>query len=98
MKIVNMKKFIRTISILAILLIICTIFTNKTYSNTKVSYKEEIISSGDTLWTICKNEQNNNKYFQNEDIRNIIEEIKQLNKLENSNLYEGQKIIIPIYM
>ena len=98
MRIVNMKKFLRTISILFLLLLGIALFTSKTYSNAKISYKEEIICSGDNLWAISKNEQKNNKYFQNKDIRDIIEEIKQINDLENSNLAIGQKIIIPIYI
>ena len=98
MRIVNMKKFLRTVSVLFLLIFGITLFTNITYSNAKIAYKEEIICSGDTLWTISKKEQKSNKYFQNKDIRDIIEEIKQINDLENLNLAVGQRIIIPIYM
>ena len=97
MKIVNVKKFIRTIGILSALILICIIFCNKTYSKVEVKYKESYIYSGDTLWTIAQNESMCNKYFENRDVREIIYKLKKVNNLENTNLKEGQKIRIPIY-
>ena len=97
MKIVNVKKFVRTISILLTILLSIIIFSNKTYSKVEVEYKEECIVVGDTLWNISKQEAQYNKYFENKDIREIVNEIKRTNNLENLDLYEGQKIRIPIY-
>ena len=39
----------------------------------------------------------NNKYFEGKDIRYVIEELKKVNNLSNSNLTEGDKIRIPNY-
>ena len=64
MKIVNVKKFIRTISILVILTLIIILFSNKTYSKVDTKYKEESIILGDTLWSISQEESKNNKYFE----------------------------------
>ena len=97
MKIVNVKKFIRTISILVILILIIILFSNKTYSKVDTKYKEESIILGDTLWSISQEESKNNKYFENKDIREIVSEIKRLNKLDNLDLKEGQKLVIPTY-
>lgn len=97
MKIVNVKKFIRTISILVILILIIILFTNKTYSKVDTKYKEESIILGDTLWSISQEEAKNNKYFENKDIREIVSEIKRINKLDNLDLKEGQKLLIPTY-
>ena len=97
MKIVNVKKFIRTISILVILILIIILFTNKTYSKVDTKYKEESIILGDTLWSISQQEAKNNKYFENKDIREIVSEIKRINKLDNLDLREGQKLLIPTY-
>ena len=97
MKIVNVKKFIRTISILVILILIIILFSNKTYSKVDTKYKEESIILGDTLWSISQEESNNNKYFENKDIREIVSEIKRINKLDNLDLKEGQKLVIPTY-
>lgn len=97
MKIVNVKKFIRTISILGILILIIILFSNKTYSKVDTEYKEESIILGDTLWSISQEEAKNNKYFENKDIREIVSEIKRINKLDNLDLREGQKLLIPTY-
>lgn len=97
MKIVNVKKFIRTMSILVILILIIILFSNKTYSKVDTKYKEESIILGDTLWNISQEEAKNNKYFENKDIREIVSEIKRINKLDNLNLKEGQKLLIPTY-
>lgn len=97
MKIVNVKKFIRTISILVILILIIILFSNKTYSKVDTKYKEESIILGDTLWNISQEEAKNNKYFENKDIREIVSEIKRINKLDNLDLKEGQKLVIPTY-
>ena len=97
MKIVNVKKFIRTISILVILILIIILFSNKTYSKVDTKYKEESIILGDTLWSISQEESKNNEYFENKDIREIVSEIKRINKLDNLDLKEGQKLVIPTY-
>lgn len=96
MKIVNKKKFIRSTSI-TIGLIICLILmlANISFSHTEVSYKEISVNSGDTLWSIAKYEKNNNVYFENKDIRDIIDEIKYINNLNVSNLSIGDKLSIP---
>ena len=97
MKIVNVKKFIRTMSILVILILIIILFSNKTYSKVDTKYKEESIILGDTLWSISQEEAKSNKYFENKDIREIVSKIKRINKLDNLVLREGQKLLIPTY-
>ena len=97
MKIVNKKKFIKTMCILLIIILLFIILANKTYSKVQVKYREETVSHGDTLWGISKNELSNNKYFEDKDIREVVNEIKKLNNLKSSDLSEGQKLIIPIY-
>ena len=97
LKIVNKIKFFRTISIFIILLGAIIIFSKNTYSKGEISYKEDYIYTGDTLWSIAEGELKNNKYFENKDIRAVINELKNVNNLSNSELYEGEKIIIPIY-
>ena len=45
----------------------------------------------------AQEEAKNNKYFENKDIREIVSEIKRINKLDNLDLKEGQKLVIPTY-
>ena len=97
MKIVNKGKFIKTNLILIIIVGAIIGFTTNTYSKVETKYKEEYVYSGDTLWSIAQNELENNKYFEGKDIRHVIEELKKVNNLSNSNLTEGDKIKIPNY-
>ena len=97
MKIVNKGKFIKTNLILVIIVGAIIGFTTNTYSKVETKYKEEYVYSGDTLWSIAQNELENNKYFEGKDIRYVIEELKKVNNLSNSNLTEGDKIKIPNY-
>lgn len=88
MKIVNRKKFIRSIAIVIFLLI--AIFN---VSIAKSNNEEEIIdytiAPGQTLWSIAREYTPNSK-----DIRETIYEIKQLNNMTNSTIYPGQTIQI----
>lgn len=96
MRRINKIKFIRSTSItIGLIIFLILILTNISFSHTETSYKEVYVSSGDTLWNIAKNEQTNNLYFENKDIRDIIDEIKYLNNLNNSNLKIGDELSIP---
>ena len=90
-KIIDMKKFIKTL-ILTLIVIFFFIFIliNTTYSRTEVKYKE-----GDTLWSMVQKESNSNLYIKGRDIRDVIQEIRRINNINNENLKIGQKILIP---
>ena len=98
LKIVNMRNFIRSL-LMVMISAVCLLFItlNNTYSKGKVQYKEQYIYQGDTLWSIAQQEAKENKYYENEDIRIIINEIKTINNMDNSNLKVGQKIRIPTF-
>lgn len=96
LKITNIRKFIISILVVLILLISFSIFISQpalSYGNTE--YKKYYISNGDTLWSIAKQENKYNEYYKNKDVRYIIYDIKNINKLGNSNIFVGQEIIIP---
>ena len=98
LKIVNLKKFITSISILgALILLICLIFSGSVYSKAEIKYKTECIVAGDTLWNIAKEEKNGNRYYNGKDIRYIVYDIKNINNLSNENLKDGQEILIPTF-
>ena len=40
------------------------------------------------FWTIARD------YYQEKDVRGIVEEIKQINNLKNSNIKIGQKLLL----
>ena len=96
MKIVNSRKFIRSLFFLIGLVLVISMFiSNVSFSNKELSYKEIYASSGDTLWSLAKEESKNNIYYSDKDLRYIVKDIKKINDLENSELSIGQKLIIP---
>lgn len=95
MKIKNKKKFLTAISILFLIITFIILLSNKTFSHGEYETKTIYASNGDTLWSIAIIEQNNNKYYENKNIREIIQDIKYINKLDSSYIYVGQKIEIP---
>ena len=96
MKIVNLKRFSMFVigGILMIILFI-SILDTKSLSRTEINYIEFTVSSNDTLWRIANIVKENNINYNNKDVREIIFEIKQINNLKNSNLYNNQVITIP---
>lgn len=95
LKIVNRKKFLRSMFIIFLgIIIISFIISNKSFSHTESKYKTLYVSSGDTLWNIAKEEQNSNEYYKNKNIQNIVNDIKKLNHMSNSNLKVNQELKI----
>lgn len=96
MRKINKKKFIKSTSITVSLIFFIILFiSNISFSHTEISYKKINIISGDTLWSIAKYEKCNNPYFENKDIRDIVDEIKYVNKLGNNNLKIGDNLTVP---
>lgn len=97
MKIVNKRKFIRSIVILfSIIMFILILFSNNVaLSHQELQYKAVYVDNGETLWKIATAELSTNKYYKNTDIREIIRDIKTINNLNSSVLQVGQKLEIP---
>lgn len=97
MRIVNFKKFIRSVFILFTITLILSLFISKsTLSHTEIKYKTIYVSSGDTLWSIAQNLQDTTEYYKNKDIRYIVYDLMEENSLSSSSLYINQELKIPI--
>ena len=95
-RIVNIPKFITSIIImLGIILGVLTILSNVTLSHGEVNYDRTYVSAGDTLWSIAEAEMETNKYYEEKDIRYIVNDLKKINHLETSSLVIGQELAIP---
>lgn len=77
--------------------VIISVFNNRSYSNAEENYKTEYVVKGETLWGIAEKEIQENPYFENEDIQNVILEIKKQNHMTTSDLKEGMELKIPTY-
>lgn len=96
-KIVNFRKFLISNVILLIVVFGCiSVILNKVYSHSEQNYKTIYTEEGDTLWNIANIEKENNLHYKNKDIRYIVDDIKQTNNLQVSNLKIGQKLLVPI--
>lgn len=97
MKIKNIKKFIKGILIiLSIIFVLSLIIAKSTLSYTTKEHKTIYIKSGDTLWSIALDLQENDSYYTGKNIKYIIEDLKQINNLNTSAVYENQELQIPI--
>ncbi len=96
MKIVNMKKFVRSIIILlGVVFVISLIFAKVTLSYRQVEYTSICVDYGDTLWKIAEKQQKTNDYYKDKDVRYIIADIKKVNNLSSSNIYVEQELKVP---
>lgn len=96
-RIINSPKFIFTsLFILGGLIVLSLFISKSTLSHGETSYRKIYVSSGDTIWNIAEEERCTNKYYDNKDIRYIVENLKQTNNLNNSELKIGQELLIPI--
>lgn len=96
-KIVNKKKFAFSVFIIFIAMLgVSLLFCKSSYSSGDVRYKEVEVINGDTLWSIAREENINNAYYEDKDIRYVVYEIDKLNNIGNNILREGDKIKVPI--
>lgn len=96
MKIVSIKRFIRSIIIvLSIIILLSLLIVKSSLSYKEIEYNKIFVSEGDTLWNIAKYNQNHNNYYKDKDIRYIINDIMRINNLKTSNLVINQELNIP---
>lgn len=92
----KLKKSVKMVlSIIIIAVIIWLLIRSTSFSYKEVEYREMYVSNGDTLWEIAKSEKDKNQYYEGKDIREIIFDIKKVNNLQNSDIYEHQRLLIP---
>lgn len=88
LRIVNRKRFIRSMAIV-IFLLVALFNISVAKSNEEAEIISYTITPGETLWSIAKEYTPYNK-----DIRQTIYEIEKLNNLDNATIYAGQTIQI----
>jgi len=81
--------FISTVSIITIFLILLFSNTN-VYSKSIQLYDTVIVKEGDTLWSIASN------YDSDKCISELIWEMNKYNDIDNSMIYPGDHIKIPV--
>lgn len=94
--IVNSKRFFAFITFILLFfsLVLTLIFTfSKAHSSSySQGYKEYHVVTGDSLWDISLKNMP-----ENYDVREMVYNIKKLNNMKTSEIYDGDTIKIPIY-
>ena len=98
-RVVNRKRFM-IFQIVSIILLAAIIFTGSLFIYNRLSLGDELyeentikVVDGDTLWSIANRlVENSNKSV---DVRKVIYEIKELNNIDDSQIYPGDLIRIP---
>lgn len=85
----NKTKFFSFIFIIVIV-IFTVIYTASVSGYDEPKYQSIIVHSGDTLWSIAE------KYGEDSNIREYIYNVKKINNLDSSMVYENTAILIPI--
>ena len=90
-RIKDRKKFERFILITMMIIflisyILVSLTTSYFVEGKSVSSNSIVVKQGDTLWSIAE------KIDSRRDIREIVYDIQQLNKMQNSNLNPGEKL------
>lgn len=70
-------------------------FNSNSLSKTDIIYEDYTIGSNDSLWNIANLVKENNINYNNKDVREIVYELKQINGLNSSDIYNNQIIKIP---
>ena len=92
---INLKKFIRALVIvIGITILITFLATKSIYSYEKLKTKTIYTNKGDTLWNIALDEKENNKYYKEKNIREIVYDIKQINNMQDSIILPGETLKI----
>lgn len=87
-----MKRIIRNILILALLLFVVGSGSNL-FARRATDLKEITVCKNETIWSIAGRLASEN----GQNIQNVVYDIKNLNNMSESIIYEGQLLLVPIY-
>lgn len=93
-KVTNIKKFRSFIFFLVLVVSLITfmiISSTTVYSANILKFESVYVEEGDNLWKIASRFNNNLRMDE------FIHEIERLNSIENSRIYPGDTLVIPIY-
>lgn len=84
------NKLTKIIIALCLIGFILTPLTTKVHSTNKIKYSKVVVCGGDTLWSIASEYIN-----KNDDIRELVYNIKKTNNLTSAIIVPGQELLIP---
>lgn len=90
----NLKQMIKNILFILVLIFIFKAFMSYQLAKTEYKTYNYTVNANDTLWNIASNICSKNRDIY---IRKVITDIKEINNMSESIIYEGQTIMLPIY-
>lgn len=95
---VDLFKFLRGVFILFVFIFVISFFIGKKiYSHDEVKNKDIYITKDETLWSVASYEQENNEFYKDKSIDYVMNDIKELNNMDLSMIYEGQTLKVNTY-
>lgn len=91
---INYTMMFRNILILLLLFFVFSLFTTNAFSKKELATKKITVEENQTVWNIAKIVCKKNTSL---NIQEVIYDIKKVNSMDNSTIYEGQELLIPIY-
>jgi len=85
----NKKRFFIFLAITAFILSF-SLYCGKAYGFREKEHVSITVAKGETIWSIAED------YCAGGDVRRLVYDIKSLNSLEDSFIYEGDTLIIPV--
>jgi len=90
----KVKQIFQNIVMLLFIFVIISMFLNISLGKNQLTTKTLVVDSGTTLWNIANKICVNNPEL---NVQNVIIQIKKINNLDSSMIYEGQKLLIYEY-
>ncbi|HHT93214.1 MAG TPA: LysM peptidoglycan-binding domain-containing protein [Clostridiaceae bacterium] len=82
-------KVVTFVFIVTSLMLIVTVYAKNIKPKPQITYKTVVVEQGDTLWDLAK------EYYPDTEVRRAVNELKKINNLKDSIIYEGQSLKVP---
>jgi len=90
----RIKTMRNNIIILSVAICLLNLLFTNIFAVKDLDTKEYVVMRGETLWSIAEDLYSE----ENSDIQKIIFDIKDVNNMNDSIVYEGQVINVPVYL
>lgn len=92
----DLRRVCTNIMIISTIFVLFNAIGNFTFGSKNIETKTIMVERHDTLWSIASDVCKASSEDLN--VQNVIIEIKNINKLNSSEIFVGQELNIPIYM
>lgn len=85
----NKARFMLSLAFIFVILF-TIVYSTSVLGYKQQEYKRIVVREGSTLWSIAS------EHYNGGDIRKYIYELKKINNLTNSTIYQGDELLIPV--